>query len=93
MQYFGYTNIYLASVFVAMMVDRLVLEGGVGGAAAWASVGTALMIAGLAGVVTVEVQPSVRVHDIHVMRHVVEVGLTLGFAVVMIVTVWRSITG
>jgi len=93
MQYFGYTNIYLASVFVAMMVDRLVLDGGVGGAAAWASVGTALMIAGLAGVVTVEVQPAVRVHDIHVMRHVLEVGLTLAFAVVVIVTVWRSITG
>jgi hypothetical protein len=93
MQYFSYTNIYLASVFVAMMVDRLVLDGTVGGATAWASVGTALMIMGLVGVVTVEVQPAVRVHDIHVMRHVGEVGLTLAFAVGLIVAVWRSING
>jgi protoheme IX farnesyltransferase len=93
MQYFGYTNIYLAAVFVAMMVDRLVLDGTVGGATAWASVGTALMIMGLVGVVTVEVQPAVRVHDIHVMRHVGEVGLTLAFAVGLIVAVWRSING
>jgi protoheme IX farnesyltransferase len=93
MQYFSYTNIYLASVFVAMMVDRLVLDGTVGGATAWASVGTALMIMGLVGVVTVEVQPAVRVHDIHVMRHVGEVGLTLAFAVGLIVAVWRSTNG
>jgi protoheme IX farnesyltransferase len=93
MQYFGYTNIYLAMVFVAMMVDRLVLDGAVGGATAWVSIGTVLMGVGLAGVVTVEVQPAVRVHDIHVMRHVGEVGLTLAFAVVLIVAVWRSIGG
>jgi len=93
MQYFGYTNIYLAAVFVAMMVDRLVLDGAVGGATAWASLGTALMALGLAGVITVEVQPAVRVHDIHVMRHVGEVGLTLAFAVGLIVAVWRSIGG
>ena len=91
MQYFGYTNIYLAAVFAAMMVDRLVLDGSIGGTTAWATVGTALMIAGLVGVVTVEVQPAVRVHDIHVLRHVGEVGLTLVFAVVLIVAVWRSI--
>jgi protoheme IX farnesyltransferase len=93
MQYFGYTNIYLAVVFVAMMVDRLVLDSFVGGATAWATIGTALMIIGLAGVVTIEVRPAVRVHDIHVMRHAGEVGLTLAFAVVLLVTVWRSIGG
>ena len=93
MRYFGYTNVYLAAVFVAMMVDRLVLEGSVGRATAWASVGTALMVLGLVGVVTVEVQPAVRVHDIHVMRHVGEVGVTLAFAVALIVSVWRSING
>ena len=93
MQYFGYTNIYLAAVFVAMMVDRLVLDGSVGGATAWAAAGTAFMVLGLAGVVTVEVQPAVRVHDIHVMRHVGEVGLTLAFAVALMVAVWRSING
>ena len=69
------------------------LEGSVGGATAWASVGTALMVLGLVGVVTVEVQPAVRVHDIHVMRHVGEVGVTLAFAVALIVSVWRSING
>ena len=93
MQYFGYTNIYLALVFIAMMVDRLVLSGSVGGATAWVSIGTALMVIGLVGVVTVEVRPAVRVHDIHVMRHAGEVGLTLAFAVGLIVTVWRSISG
>jgi len=51
------------------------------------------MALGLAGVITVEVQPAVRVHDIHVMRHVGEVGLTLAFAVGLIVAVWRSIGG
>ncbi|MEN8239905.1 MAG: heme o synthase [Actinomycetota bacterium] len=93
MRYFGYTNIYLATVFTAMMVDRLVLDGPVGGTAAWAVVGTALVAMGLAGVVTVEAQPAVRVHDIHVMRHAGEVGVTLAFAVVLVVAVWRSITG
>ncbi len=92
MQFFGFTNIYLASVFVAMMVDRLVLDGAVGGSVAWASMGTALMALGLAGVVTVEVQPGVRVHDIPIVRHVFEVGVTLAFAIVVIVAVWRSIT-
>ena len=93
MQYFGFTNIYLALVFVAMMVDRLVLDGSVGGAMVWVSVGTILMGVGLAGVVTVEVQPAVRVHDIHVLRHVGEVGLTLAFAVALIIAVWRSVNG
>jgi protoheme IX farnesyltransferase len=91
MQFFGYTNIYLAAVFMAMMVDRIVLDGGVGGATMWMSLGTALMVVGLVGVVTIEVQPAVRVHDIHVMRHVGEVGLTLAFAVALIVAVWQSI--
>jgi protoheme IX farnesyltransferase len=93
MQYFGYTNIYLALVFIAMMADRLVLDGTVGGATAWVAVGTALMAAGLAGVVTVEVQPAVRVHDVHLIRHIGEVGLTLAFAVVLIVADWRFING
>jgi heme o synthase len=92
MQFFGFTNIYLASIFVAMMVDRLVLDGAVGGSVVWASIGTALMALGLAGVVTIEVQPGVRVHDVPVARHIFEVGLTLSFAVVLIVVVWRSIT-
>jgi protoheme IX farnesyltransferase len=93
MRYFGYTNIYLALVFVAMMVDRLVLNGSVGGAIAWAVIGTALMAIGLAGVVTIEVRPAVRVHDIHVMRHAGEVGLTLAFALALGVAVWLSVTG
>jgi protoheme IX farnesyltransferase len=93
MQYFGYTNVYLALVFIAMMADRLVLDGTVGGATAWVAVGTALMAAGLAGVVTVEVRPAVLVHDVHLIRHVGEVGLTLAFAVVLIVAVWRFING
>jgi len=93
MQYFGYTNIYLALVFGAMMLDRLVLDGSVGGATGWVLTGSALMVVGLAGVVTIEVQPAVRVHDIHVMRHVGEVGMTLAFAVALIVTVWQSVTG
>ena len=93
MQYFGYTNVYLALVFVAMMVDRLVLSGSVGGATAWVSIGTVLMLIGLAGVVTIEVRPAVRVHDVHVMRHAGEVGLTLAFAFALIVSVWRSING
>jgi protoheme IX farnesyltransferase len=93
MQYFGYTNIYLAMIFVGMMVDRLVLDGSVGGANAWAAVGTALMLFGLAGVVTIEVQPAVRVHNMHAMRHAGEVGVTLAFAVGLILTVWRSISG
>ena len=93
MQYFGYTNVYLALVFVAMMVDRLVLSGSVGGATAWVSIGTVLALIGLAGVVTIEVRPAVRAHDVHVMRHAGEVGLTLAFAFALIVSVWRSING
>ncbi len=91
MQYFGYTNIYLAFVFGAMMVDRLALDSSIGSPSALAYVGTALMVLGLAGVVTVEVQPAVRVHDIHAVRHAGEVGLTLAFAVALLVAVWGSI--
>ena len=93
MQYFGFTNIYLASVFVAMMVDRLALDGAVGGTKAWVLMGTVLMAIGLAGVVTVEVQPAVRFKGVSLLRHVSEVGLTLAFAVVLIVSVWRSVNG
>jgi hypothetical protein len=49
------------------------------------------MAVGLVGVVTVEVRPAVRVHDIHVMRHAGEVGLTLAFAVALIATVWQDV--
>jgi protoheme IX farnesyltransferase len=93
MQYFGYTNAYLAMVFVGMMVDRLVLDGSVGGANVWLAIGTGLMLIGLTGIVTIEVQPAVRVHSIHVMRHAGEVGATLAFAVGLIIVVWRSIGG
>ena len=91
MQYFGFTNIYLATVFIAMMVDRLVLDAPVGGSVAWAMIGSALMVVGLVGVVRVEVQPSVRVHDVPAMRHFGEVGVTVAFALVVLIAVLRSV--
>ena len=91
MEYFGFTNIYLAAVFIAMMVDRLVLDVSVGGSVVWAIIGSALVVVGLVGVVSVEVRPSVRVAGIPAMRHFGEVGLTVAFALVILVGVWRSI--
>lgn len=88
MRYFGYTNLYLAAVFLSMMADRIVLDTEVGGAWALAVTGTGLMLAGLIGVATVEARPMVRAEGVSPTRHFFEVGITMAFAVILLVAAW-----
>jgi len=90
MAYFGFTNVYLAAVFLSMMIDRIALDGEIGGAWALASAGTGLVLAGLVGASTVEARPAVRAGGVSVMRHVVEVGITMTFAVGVLVAAWGA---
>ncbi len=90
MQYFGFTNVYLAAVFLSMMIDRIALDGEVAGAWSLAGAGTALVIAGLIGASTVETRPAVRARGVSAVRHGVEVGITMAFAVGVLVAAWGA---
>jgi len=85
MRFFGYTNLYLAAVFLSMMVDRLVFDTGIGGSWSWALVGTGFVVSSLIGVATVEARPQVRAEGISPGRHVIEVGVTMAFAIALLV--------
>ncbi len=88
MRYFGYTNVYLAAIFLAMLVDRVVLEGPVGGVVTWRICGTLLSLVGIAMVVSVERGPGMRAPGIGALRHGIEVGITVAFTIVMVAGAW-----
>lgn len=91
MQYFIYTNLYLASVFLAMMVDRLVFDSGLAGALAWMSVGTLLVVVGLVMVAVVERRPGVRLAGVSGVRHMFEVAVTMSAGFVFVVASWMTL--
>ena len=88
MRYFGYTNVYLAGVFLAMLVDRVVLEDAIGGDATWRICGTILSLVGIAMVVSVERGPGMRAPGVSAVRHTLEVGVTVAFTLAMVVGTW-----
>ena len=93
MRYFGFTNIYLAALFLSMLVDRVVLDGGVGGDGIWVIAGSALVAVGLVLVVMTERHPEMRAPGVKPIRHVIEVGITVAFAVAMVAGAWATIMG
>ena len=93
MRYFGFTNVYLASVFLAMLVDRVVLDDGIGGGTAWVLVGTALVAVGMLLAVATERHPEMRAPGVGPLRHVVEVGITVAIAAAIVVGAWATVLG
>jgi protoheme IX farnesyltransferase len=93
MRFFGYTNVYLAAVFLSMMVDRSVLDTSLPGSTAWLVAGSVFALVGMAMVVTVERGPGMRAVGISSMRHVVEVGITATFVLCVVVLSWMAVAG
>lgn len=84
MRYFGFTNAYLASVFLAMLIDRVVLESSVGFDRLWEVVGGVAAVAGIAFVASVERRPGMIAKTSSRMRHFVEVSITVLSTVVLV---------
>lgn len=80
MRFFGFTNLYLAGVFLAMMVDRLADVPVLGGATLWMVIGTALIGIGGIAVVASEISSLARAPGVSRFRQLVEVALTALFA-------------
>ncbi|MGI9584725.1 MAG: heme o synthase [Acidimicrobiia bacterium] len=85
MRYFGFTNLYLAGVFLAMMVDALAGDSSALWSTVWIVVGAALALAGAAMVARLERGAHMRVAGVSPLRHAAEVALSIGFAIVMVV--------
>ena len=84
MRYFGYTNVYLAAVFLAFLVDRVVLNAAVGGDTLLRVTGSLFALVGIAMVVGVERRPGMRAPGVSALRHTIEVGVTVVFTVTMV---------
>ena len=88
MRFFGFTNVYLAAVFLAMMVDRVALDTSLSGTTSWLVAGSVLALVGVAMVVTVERGTGMRAPHVSAVRHAVEVGVTVAFTVAIVVAAW-----
>jgi protoheme IX farnesyltransferase len=89
--YFLFTNLVLAGVFLAMMIDRLADTPPIGGGQAWVVAGAALVVVGLAGVVFVESRSGMRATGVSVARHTIEITITVAFALTIVTLAWRSL--
>lgn len=92
-RFFVFTNLFLAGVFLAMMVDRLADVGTVGDPWMWMAAASGLVGVGLVGVVAVERGPTMRAKGVSVLRHMVEVGVSVVFALVMVTFGWLMVVG
>jgi protoheme IX farnesyltransferase len=92
MKFFVYTNLYLAGVFLSMMVDRLVNTPIVGGATFWMVVASAFVGIGGLAVIGSEVASRARGPRISRFRQLVEVGVTALFAFVLLWAAWLAVT-
>ena len=88
MRYFGFTNIYLAAVFLAMLVDKVVLDEAAAGAEFWFVLGALLTLGGMALVVAVERRKGMRAPGVTPARHAVEVGITVLVGVILVLGTW-----
>jgi protoheme IX farnesyltransferase len=93
MRFFVFTNLFLAGIFLAMMVDRLAHVASVGDAWMWMAAASALVGVGIVGVVLVERGPTMRAEGVSAMRHTLEVGLTVVFAVAIVALGWQMVVG
>jgi hypothetical protein len=93
MRFFVFTNLFLAGIFLAMMLDRLAHVASVGDAWMWMAAASALVGVGIVGVVLVERGPTMRAEGVSAMRHALEVGLTVVFAVAIVALGWQMVVG
>ncbi len=91
MPYFLYSNLMLAGVFLAMMIDRLAGVQAVGADTAWMVASTILVSIGILGVISVESGRSVRAPWVSAFRHIIEIAITVVFAAGMVALGWRAI--
>ena len=80
MRFFGFSNLYLAGVFLAMMVDQLIGTPPVGGATFWMVVATTFVGIGGLAVIASEVASHARGPGVSRFRQIAEVGATAVFA-------------
>ncbi|MDJ0790918.1 MAG: heme o synthase [Acidimicrobiia bacterium] len=90
MRYFGFTNVYLAGVFLAMLVDKVVIDDFAVGRTAWLVLGSAVTVLGLGMVAAVERRPGMRAEGISPTRHALEVGVTMAFGAGLVIAVWMA---
>jgi protoheme IX farnesyltransferase len=91
MAFFGFTNLYLAGVFVAMMVDRLVDVPVLGGSTFWMVTGPALVGIGGLGVMASEISSHARGPTVSRFRQIAEVGVTAFFAFGLTWAAWLAV--
>jgi 4-hydroxybenzoate polyprenyltransferase len=91
MRYFGFTNVYLATVFLAMMVDSIVVDSPLPTTAAWLIVGSTCTLVGIAMVATVERGPGMRAPGVSPWRHGLEVSATALFAIAIVIASWVAV--
>ncbi len=92
MRFFGFTNLYLAGVFLAAMVDRLVGTPILNGADLWMAGATALVGVGGFAVIASEVASHARAPGVSRFRQIAEVGMTALFAFGLTWAAWLSIS-
>lgn len=88
MRYFGFTNAYLAAVFLAMLIDKVVLDEAVGAEGFWFALGSLLTLGGLALVASVERRDGMRAPGVTPVRHALEVGITIMVGVALVAGTW-----
>lgn len=80
MRFFGFTNLYLAGVFMVMMVDRLIDTPALSGAQFWMVTATTLVAVGGLCVIVSEMSSHARGSGVSRLRQIAEVGVTQLFA-------------
>ncbi|MEN8041119.1 MAG: heme o synthase [Actinomycetota bacterium] len=88
MPFFGFTNLYLAGVFLAAMVDRLVDTPASAFPEFWMIAATTLVGVGGLAVIASEVASHARAPGVSRFRQIVEVGITALFAFVLTWQAW-----
>ncbi len=93
MPFFGFTNLYLAGIYLAMMIDQLVgtplvFDRGI----FWMVAATTLVGVGGLAVVASEVASDARGPGVSRIRQIIEVAITVAFAFGLIWVAWLAIT-
>jgi protoheme IX farnesyltransferase len=91
MRYFVFTNLVLAGAFLSMMIDRLAGVPSLGFERGFVAIAAVLVIVGLAGVVNVERGPGMRAPGISVLRHSIEILITVAFGISLLALAWQVV--
>jgi protoheme IX farnesyltransferase len=93
MKFFGFTNLYLAGVFLAMMIDRLAGTAKLpGNVVFWMVAATTLVGVGGLAVIASEVGSDARAPGVSRFRQVLEVAVTAAFAFALTWVAWLAIS-